>query len=40
MRKKLITQAKAELERFKELVEIYGVDFSRSPKKVIKTGGI
>jgi hypothetical protein len=40
MRKKLITQAKAELERFKELVEIYGVDFSRSPKKVIKTRGI
>ncbi len=33
MRKKIITQAKAELERFKELVETCGVDFSKSPKK-------
>ena len=40
MRKKIITQAKAELERFKELVEIYGVDFSKSLKKVIKAQDI
>ena len=33
MRKKIITQAKAELERFKELVDIHGVDFNKSPKK-------
>jgi len=40
MRGKIITQATAELERFKELVETYGVDFSKSPKKVIKVQGI
>ncbi len=33
MRKKIITQTKAELERFKELVETYGFDFNKSPKK-------
>lgn len=33
MRKKIITQAKAELERFKELVETCGVNFSKSPNK-------
>ena len=33
MRGKIITQATAELERFKELVESCGFDFSKSPKK-------
>ena len=33
MRGKIITQASTELERFKELVEICGVDFSKSPNK-------
>jgi hypothetical protein len=37
MRKKFITQVKVELERFKELVETFGVDFSKSPKRVIKS---
>ena len=40
MRKKIIKQAKAELESFKELVDIYGVDFNKSTKKVIKLQGI
>ena len=33
MRGKIITQASAELERFKELVEVYGVDFSKLQKR-------
>ena len=33
MRGKIIMQATAELERFKELVETCGVDFSKSPNK-------
>ena len=38
MRGKIITQATAELERFKELEETCGVDFSKSPQiRAIKT---
>jgi len=37
MRKNFITQAKVEPERFKELVENFGVDFIKSPKRVIKS---
>jgi len=40
MRGKIIVQATAKLERFKELVETCGVNFSKSPKKVIKTQDI
>jgi len=37
MRKKFITQAKVESERFEELVETFGVNFIKSPKRVIKS---
>ena len=36
MQKKIITQTKAELERFKELVETCRVDYSKLPKRIIK----
>ena len=34
MQGKIITQATAELEKFKKLVEMYGVDFSKSNEKI------
>ena len=40
MRGKIITQATVELERYKELVETCGVDFSKSPNKVVKARNI
>jgi len=33
MSRRIMQETQTELEKFKELVETYGVDFSKSPKK-------
>lgn len=33
IRRRIMQETQTELEKFKELVETYGVDFSKSPKK-------